>query len=266
MQVTRLYEYSLRYYVAGLDFANSPYAFHTIGSTMAVNAAHYAKVRGFPRRQAGEDFYLLNKLAKVGSIRQLSSETDCEPIEIAARVSDRVPFGTGAATGRIMALEDPAREFLLYHPAIFGLLRCWLDSLALFWQSQSGEIGEILSQRSGSSLVHGLSNHSPEDLQALIDGLGDSGAAEALQHAFRQSTDAVQFKRQMHTWFDAFRTLKLVHHLRDHFLPSISFEALVTEQNSDHLMRHEAALSGLHNKVCRDWLDINHPARVKSNS
>jgi hypothetical protein len=266
MQVTRLYEYSLRYYVAGLDFANSPYAFHTIGSTMAVNAAHYAKVRGFPRRQAGEDFYLLNKLAKVGSIRQLSSETDCEPIEIAARVSDRVPFGTGAATGRIMALEDPAREFLLYHPAIFGLLRCWLDSLALFWQSQSGEIGEILSQRSGSSQVHGLLNHSPEDLQALIDGLGDSGAAEALQHAFRQSTDAVQFKRQMHTWFDAFRTLKLVHHLRDHFLPSISFEALVTEQNSDHLMRHEAALSGLHNKVCRDWLDINHPARVKSNS
>ena len=70
----------------------------------------------------------------------------------------------------------------------------------------------------------------------------------------------------MHTWFDAFRTLKLVHYLRDHYLPSISFEALVTEQNSDHLMRHEAALSGLHNKVCRDWLDINHPARVKSNS
>ena len=56
MQVTRLYEYSLRYYVAGLSFAHSPYAFHTIGSTIAVNAAHYAKVRGFPRRQAGEIF------------------------------------------------------------------------------------------------------------------------------------------------------------------------------------------------------------------
>ena len=118
-----------------MKYARSPYAFHTIGSTMAVNAFHYAKVRGFPRRQAGEDFYLLNKLAKVGAIRQLSEETECESIDIAARLSDRVPFGTGAATGKIMELEDPAREYLFYHPAVFGLLRGWLGSLGTFWQS-----------------------------------------------------------------------------------------------------------------------------------
>ena len=63
---------------------------------------------------------------------QLSDETDCEPIDIAARLSDRVPFGTGAAVGRIMELEDPAREFLLYHPSVFGLLRSWLGSLPAF--------------------------------------------------------------------------------------------------------------------------------------
>jgi len=160
-EVTQLYEYSLRYYVAGLSFAHSPYAFHTIGSTMAVNAAHYAKVRGFPRRQAGEDFYLLNKLAKVGAVRQLSAETDCEPIDIGARLSDRVPFGTGAAVGRIMELEDPAREFQLYHPSVFGLLRGWLGSLPTFWQSRSSDIGAILS---------------PMDLQILIGGLEKSGA------------------------------------------------------------------------------------------
>jgi hypothetical protein len=246
MQVTRLYEYSLRYYVAGLSFAHSPYAFHTIGSTIAVNAAHYAKVRGFPRRQAGEDFYLLNKLAKVGSIMQLSAETDCEPIDIAARLSDRVPFGTGAAVGRIMELENPAREFLLYHPAVFGLLRSWLGSLPTFWQSRSSDIGVILS----------ISNHSPMDLQVLIGGLEESGAAEALQHAFRQSSDAKQFNRQIHTWFDAFRTLKLIHHLRDHHLPSIGFETLVTEPNLDHLLKHESTLPGLHTTLRKDWLDI----------
>ena len=246
MQVTRLYEYSLRYYVAGLSFAHSPYAFHTIGSTIAVNAVHYAKVRGFPRRQAGEDFYLLNKLAKVGSIMQLSADTDCEPIEIAARLSDRVPFGTGAAVGRIMELENPAREFLLYHPAVFGLLRSWLGSLPAFWQSRSSDISAILS----------LSNHSPMDLQVLIGGLEESGAAEALQHALRQSSDAKQFNRQIHTWFDAFRTLKLIHHLRDHHLPSISFEALVTEPNLDHFLRHESTLPRLHKILRKDWLDI----------
>jgi hypothetical protein len=256
MQATRLYEYSLRYYVAGLSFARSPYSFHTIGSTIAVNAAHYAKVRGFPRRQAGEDFYLLNKLAKVGSIMQLSAETDCEPIDIAARLSDRVPFGTGAAVGRIMELEDPAREFLLYHPALFGLLRSWLGSLPAFWQSRSSDIGVILSRGPVTEQQGSLSNHSPMDLQVLIGGLEESGAAEALQHALRQSSDANQFKRQMHTWFDAFRTLKLIHHLRDHHLPSIGFETLVTEPNLDHLLKHESTLPGLHKAMHKDWLDI----------
>ncbi len=219
MRVTSLYEYSLRYYVAGLSFAGSPYAFHTIGSTMAVNATHYAKVRGFPRRQAGEDFYLLNKLAKVGSVRQLCAETDCEPIDIAARRSDRVPFGTGAAVGKLMDLENPEKEFLLYHPAVFSLLQSWLGSLPAFWQARSTDIGAILSQ--------------PD----LIAGLEKLGATGALQHALRQSSDARQFKRQMHTWFVAFRTLKLIHYLRDHHLPSISFEALVAGHNLDHLYK-----------------------------
>jgi len=256
IQVTQLYEYSLRYYVAGLSFARSPYAFHSIGSTIAVNAAHYAKVRGFPRRQAGEDFYLLNKLAKVGSIMQLRAETDCEPIDIAARLSDRVPFGTGAAVGKIMELKDPAREFLFYHPCVFYLLRSWLGSLSTFWQSRSSDIGAILSQGPVTDQQGSFSNHPPMDLQVLIGGLEESRATEALQHAFRQSSDANQFKRQMHTWFDAFRTLKLIHHLRDHHLPSISFEALVTEPILDHLLKYESTLPYLHKTLRRDWLDI----------
>ena len=45
-----LYEISLRYYVLGLSFAGSPYAFHTIGSTIATDVGAYMKVRGFPKR------------------------------------------------------------------------------------------------------------------------------------------------------------------------------------------------------------------------
>ncbi len=73
---TQLYELSLRYYVAGMKFARSPYAFHTIGSSMAVSPVHYARVRGFPKREAGEDFYLLNKLAKLGSVLELDRGSD----------------------------------------------------------------------------------------------------------------------------------------------------------------------------------------------
>lgn len=254
LKVTRLYEYSLRYYVAGLGFARSPYAFHTIGSTMAVNAAHYARVRGFPRRQAGEDFYLLNKLAKVGTIRQLEAESDCEAIEIKARYSDRVPFGTGAATGKIMALENPASEFLFYQPNIFRLLRIWLARTAIFWKLQSTDVAAVMSRPGPGDPGGKPSPASSGDVQALVDALGETGVAHALEHAFRQSKDAQQFSRQMHTWFDAFRTLKTIHYLRDRHLPSISFEALVTDHHLDHLMGYEDSLPRLHQEVCRDWL------------
>jgi hypothetical protein len=145
-----------------------------------------------------------------------------------------VPFGTGAAVGKLMELENPDREFLLYHPSVFSLLRSWLDSLPAFWQARSSDIEAILSH------------------QALIDGLEELGAAGALQHALRQSSDAGQFNRQMHTWFDAFRTLKLIHYLRNHHLPSISYQALVTEHNIDYLMMHESTLPCLHKIITKD--------------
>jgi hypothetical protein len=155
-----------------------------------------------------------------------------------------------------MELEDPAREFLLYHPALFGLLRSWLGSLPAFWQSRSSDIGAILSRGPVIEQQGSLSNHSLMDLQFLIHGLEESGAAEALQHAFRQSSDAKQFNRQVHTWFDAFRTLKLIHYMRDRHLPSIGFETLVTELNLDHLLTHEPTLPCLHKTLRKDWLDI----------
>jgi len=55
-EAARLYEIHLRYYVAGLRWAGSPYAFPTIGSTLAFRAQSYAEAGGFPARMAGEDF------------------------------------------------------------------------------------------------------------------------------------------------------------------------------------------------------------------
>ena len=109
------YEVSLRYYVAGLRFAGSPYAFHTIGSTLAVHATAYARVRGFPKRLAAEDFYLLNKLAKVGTIRSL----DGEPIRLSARTSNRTPFGTGRALERARGRARDLAPLRVYHTDVF---------------------------------------------------------------------------------------------------------------------------------------------------
>ncbi len=228
---TQLYELSLRYYVAGMKFARSPYAFHTIGSTMAVSAIHYAKVRGFPRRDAGEDFYLLNKLAKVGAVLEPGMDSDWEPLEIAARRSDRVPFGTGAAVIKITDLADPVRDFRFYDPAVFELLQQWLQSLPAIWQSRSKDLATNIKN------------------QQLLAGLKQIKTDQALDHAFRQSKDLDQFTRQMHTWFDAFRTLKLIHILRDLYLPTISYDELVKNQTYSQLLKKDPDLSVFHEQL-----------------
>ncbi|MFT5138472.1 MAG: hypothetical protein ACI9H8_000855 [Lysobacterales bacterium] len=219
---TGMYEASLRYYVQGMKFAGSPYAFHTIGSTMVVNTHHYKKVRGFPKREAGEDFYLLNKLAKVGQVLEPDSSGQCQPIIIAARRSDRVPFGTGAAVNKITALENPTGDFLFYHPEVFHLLKLWLQALPLFWELKT------------TDLCHGL----PPEQPALHSGLSAIGTPKALAHALKQSKDLDQFLKQMHTWFDAFRTLKLIHYLRDDYLSSIPHHELLKKQDFQNLSRN----------------------------
>ena len=39
----------------GLEFAASPYAWHSLGSCLAVTPEAYAAVRGFPKRAGGEE-------------------------------------------------------------------------------------------------------------------------------------------------------------------------------------------------------------------
>jgi len=239
VMATLLYELSLRYYVAGMKLARSPYAFHTIGSTMAVNAIHYAKVRGFPKREAGEDFYLLNKLAKVGSVLELGENADNEAIEIESRRSDRVPFGTGAAVNKITGLADPVSDFRFYDPVVFELLKLWLQSLPAVWESGSTELSpDIFPDQQ-------MENRS-QKLQALLAGLKIIKTDLALVHAFRQSKNLDQFTRQMHTWFDAFRTLKLIHFLRDGDYPSIPYAKLEVNPVFRHLLIKDSGLLAFH--------------------
>ena len=195
------YEISLRYYVLGLRFAGSPYAFHSIGSTLAVQAGAYARVRGFPRREAAEDFYLLNKLAKVGDVRRLSGD----PIRLSSRSSFRVPFGTGAAVGRLLEAPDPVLS--TYDPRVFHGLRCWLRVLEAALEHSEARLdlrGRVLE---GSRLDAGIEG------EHLIRGLEETGAFELAEAALAEP-GANRGKRLLDA-FDGFRTLKLIHALRD---------------------------------------------------
>ncbi|KZZ54431.1 hypothetical protein A3760_32865, partial [Oleiphilus sp. HI0122] len=124
-----LYDFKLRYYVAQLSGAGSPYAYHALGSTMLINLDDYCKVRGVPKRPAGEDFYLLNKLAKHNGVVSL----DEPELSIAGRDSERVPFGTGPALIKIGQHQQALQDYRYYHPKSFkalGRLRFVLNNSA----------------------------------------------------------------------------------------------------------------------------------------
>jgi hypothetical protein len=99
-----------------------------------------------------------------------------------------------------------------------------------------------------------------EKQKALLDGLKKIGTDRALDHAFRQSRDPDQFKRQMHIWFDAFRTLKLIHSLRERF-PSVSYAGLAANQVFGQLLAQDPDLADLHEKLRQklSTADANFP-------
>ena len=74
-KIITLYELHLRYYLQGLRYSGFPYAFHTVGSSMAVRASHYLRAGGMNRRQAGEDFYFIQKLVPLGGYFSLNTTT-----------------------------------------------------------------------------------------------------------------------------------------------------------------------------------------------
>ena len=131
MIATRIYEKCIKYYTSMLVKVGSPYGFHTLGSCLAVSAKHYAIVRGFPKKSGAEDFYILNKLAKVGII--------CRPedvkIKIKARISDRVPFGTGPAVKRIMEQRNRNELVTYFNIRIFDELQKVLSSTYVIWEN-----------------------------------------------------------------------------------------------------------------------------------
>lgn len=192
------YEISLRYYVTQLAIAGSPYAFQTIGSLLKISASHYAAVRGFPKRRAAEDFYLLNKLAKTGKVMQLQAPQ----IVLSSRKSTRVPFGTGATMVRLAA--DPRLQF--YDPRIFKCLKAWLVLIDPLWQARK----EITQ-----SGLAGWWQRRVQEEELVLAILLQLGLEQTLTQAYRQCQDDRHFKFFLAVWFDAFRTLKFVHGLRD---------------------------------------------------
>ncbi|OZG72088.1 hypothetical protein BTA51_17120 [Hahella sp. CCB-MM4] len=237
-EAMRRYQLKLDRHVTGLKTAGSPYAYHSIGSTIACRAEAYLKVRGMPARPAGEDFYFLNKLSKIAPVISL----DGAAIELSGRISRRVPFGTGPALSSALEVNASRQNvnditnditngivdtaIVQYHPDIYRLLALLLAQVKVFWHHQlSPEMAtESLCKDMQAVIVfHGLD---PELPKQWCHEQGLTGRVEGL---IRQSANEDAFSRHFHCWFDAFKTLKFIHWWRDQGLKSIPVSSVESD-------------------------------------
>lgn len=180
IQACKLYETYLRYYRLALKTLNVPFAIHTIGSCFAIRAEAYTKLGGMPVRQAGEDFYFLQKAVKMNSVCELR-----EPIVYPSpRISERVPFGTGASVRNIVTEGN----YCVYNFGLFKLLKKFYELFPVLEHTD-------------------VQNKIPAE---IIDFIGLNAFNELLAESRKYSSSSKTFLKRMYDKFDAFFIVKFL--------------------------------------------------------
>ncbi len=197
-----IYESFMRYYVRGLEFAGSPYAFYALGSAIICRAEAYVRAGGMRARNGGEDFYFLQAISKFGNCGVIETAL----VRPSARPSDRVPFGTGP---KIRQIVD-GHKLLFYNPEIFKSLKVLLDT-----------VNNLTKPDEFRDLPAILSTHCGKEVREFLDKYNFATVWERIFQNTKQET--VYLKKSFHIWFDAFRTLKFVHFCENNY-PKVSFQ------------------------------------------
>ncbi|MDR0811509.1 MAG: hypothetical protein LBN23_04450 [Paludibacter sp.] len=205
-QATVIYETYLRYYRDCLEFTGYPYAYFTIGSAFAVTAKTYLQAGGMSPRQAGEDFYFLQKIFPLGDTKFI----DATCVYPAARVSYRVPFGTGPAIGRMVENQNFIK--LTYQVAAFLELKELFALTANFFRQTDAEVRAALKT---------LPPHTQEFL--INDNF-----AEKIAEINCYTADIKSFKKRFFNYFTAFKILKYLNfvHPKPYIFKNVKEEVL----------------------------------------
>jgi glycosyltransferase involved in cell wall biosynthesis len=212
------YESYLRLHKLGLRYAGSPYAIHTIGSTMVCTTQAYAAISGMNAKLAGEDFYFLQQLVKTGKVDTIQDVL----VYPSSRISARTPFGTGPALNDLLNATDAPYE--MYNPKVYRILKEWLATV----EKSLGDDGGTLLIK--SALID----------TALTTFLETIGFKQHWKQLKENTSSDEKLLEQFHGWFDGLTTLKCIHHLRDHGLGNMGI-ADVANQLNDWIEKEKGA-------------------------
>jgi glycosyltransferase involved in cell wall biosynthesis len=195
------YELFLRYHYQSLKSTGYPYAYQTIGSSMAVRADTYTSFGGMNQRKAGEDFYFLHKVIPYRNVLEINN---CA-VYPSARSSDRVPFGTGHAVAKFYSSKCPT--YYTYHPSIYK------------------EITSLIDAFETATIIEGVNTLKVS--KDIRNFLTQTKFEKALVNFLKQQKTNDALRQSLFRWLNGFRMLKLVHHLRDQSFTNITINEAV---------------------------------------
>lgn len=182
-KAVRAYEKYLDHYVNSLKKIKSPYAYHVMGSAFACKSSSYVRAGGMKKKNGAEDFYFLQDLSKTGKIIELNSSC----VYPSARISDRVPFGTGP---KIAEFAVKNKKPYFHNSEIFRIL-------GLFFKK----------------IENNPLNPNLDKLPEIIKVFLEKYKFQTKWNKIKTNTpnDKKKLIQAFHTWFDSFRILKFVH-------------------------------------------------------
>jgi len=204
---TTSYENYLRYYRFALEFCGYPYPYFTIGSAFAVTAETYLKVGGMGKQQSGEDFYFLQKVFPLGKTRFI--DTTC--VYPAARVSDRVPFGTGPALQKMLS-ENQLSKFT-YRIEAFQTLKVFFDTIDLLFKKQEEAVNETIADL-------------PEYLLLFLE---KDGFISKIEEINRHTATLANFRKRFFHYFNAFKILKYLNFVHPAYFDFVDVNEEITK-------------------------------------
>jgi len=148
------------------------------------------------KRKAGEDFYFLQKIIQLGNFKELTTTT----VYPSARISDRVPFGTGKAISDY--LQDLSVDYLTYSFLSFEILKDFVKNL------------RDEDRTKWSTEIKGFLSH---DFSNLLDRVKNNNKGEK------------KYQHGVFQLFNAFQVLKYLHYMRDKHARPVCLDKVVKQ-------------------------------------
>lgn len=184
------YELHLRYMNQALRYVSHPHAFHTVGSSFAVRMDAYVKQGGMNKRQAGEDFYFLQKIISLENYTEINS-TRVIP---SPRESDRVPFGTGAAMRLLQSNEEV--ELKTYSLKSYIDLKGFFDEIPNLYETNK-------------KIIENYHEGLPYPLKTF---LSENQFINQLASIQSNVSSPETFRDRFFRWFNAFKVIKYLNY------------------------------------------------------